>query len=49
MSHKGNLQLPPPQLIIFNVLLNLQKKSIDIHQLFQDSSLVVEPMMFEFS
>ena len=48
MFTEGTLQLPPPQIIIFNTLRNLQQKGMSLDTLFQDKQLAVEPMMFQF-
>jgi hypothetical protein len=49
MFIKGNLQLPPPQIILFNVFKNLKEKGMTIQHLFLDKELLVEPMMFQFN
>ena len=49
MFTKGDLQLPPPQIIIFNILRNIQEKGISLNHIFHDQNLIPEPMMFQFN
>lgn len=49
MFTNGSLQLPPPQVIIFTALKNIQAMSLTLEHLFDDPNLSVEPILFQFS
>ena len=49
MHEEGKVKLPPPQLILFNILKNIQTSKLTINSIFNEQSLAVEPMMFQFN
>ena len=48
MHELGNVKLPPPQIIIFNILKNIQETNRTLQTIFNDKHLSVEPMIFQF-
>jgi hypothetical protein len=46
---EGNLDIPPPQRIIFTALENIKNMGLSLGHLFKDQELSIEPFIFQFA
>ena len=49
MPFKGDLEIAPPQRVIFSALEHIKEMNLTTSHIFNDQTLSIEPFLFQFN